>query len=105
MATFTERERAFENKFQRDAEMRFRADMRRARLLGAWAALQMALPPDQRDTYAGQLVRAHFDHHDEGWLLDRVHEDLVARGRTVSRHRIERQAGRLLAIARAEIAT
>ena len=43
MTTFDDRERAFENKYAHDEEMRFRAEARRDRLLGLWAAGLMGL--------------------------------------------------------------
>ena len=38
MTTFDDRENAFENKFAHDEELRFKAEARRNRLLGLWAA-------------------------------------------------------------------
>ena len=38
MTTFDKREDAFEKKFAHDAELRFKAEARRNRLLGTWAA-------------------------------------------------------------------
>ena len=38
MTTFDDRENAFENKFAHDAEMQFKAEARRNKLLGLWAA-------------------------------------------------------------------
>ena len=38
MTTFDDRERSYEAKFARDAELNFKAEARRNRLLGEWAA-------------------------------------------------------------------
>ena len=38
MSSFDDRENAFENKFAHDAEMQFKAEARRNKLLGLWAA-------------------------------------------------------------------
>ena len=38
MTTFDDRENAFEAKFAHDSEMQFRAEARRNKLLGLWAA-------------------------------------------------------------------
>ena len=38
MTTFDDRENAFENKFAHDEELRFKAEARRNKLLGLWAA-------------------------------------------------------------------
>ncbi|MGB1154446.1 MAG: ATPase inhibitor subunit zeta, partial [Paracoccaceae bacterium] len=38
MTTFDERENAFENKFAFDSELQFKAEARRNKLIGLWAA-------------------------------------------------------------------
>ena len=38
MSSVTDRETAFESKFAHDAEMQFKAEARRNKLLGLWAA-------------------------------------------------------------------
>ena len=38
MTTFDKRKDAFENKFAHDAQLRFKAEARRNKLLGHWAA-------------------------------------------------------------------
>jgi len=38
MSGFDDRENAFENKFAHDAEMQFKAEARRNKLVGLWAA-------------------------------------------------------------------
>ena len=38
MTTFDKRKDAFENKFAHDAELRFKAEARRNKLVGLWAA-------------------------------------------------------------------
>ena len=38
MTTFDDRERSYEAKFARDADLQFKAEARRNRLLGEWAA-------------------------------------------------------------------
>ena len=43
MTTFDEREQAFEKKYAHDAEMQFKAEARRNKLLGLWAAGLMGL--------------------------------------------------------------
>ena len=38
MSGFDDRERAFENKFAHDADMQFKSEARRNKLVGLWAA-------------------------------------------------------------------
>lgn len=60
MTTFDERETAFENKFAHDEEMRFKAEARRNKLLGLWAAELLGKTGDAADAYAKDVVRADF---------------------------------------------
>ena len=43
MTTFDERERSYEKKFMMDEELKFKAESRRNRFLGQWAAAQLGL--------------------------------------------------------------
>ena len=52
MSTFDDRENAFESKFAHDAQMQFRAEARRNRLLGLWAAEKLGKSGDEADVYA-----------------------------------------------------
>lgn len=60
MASFDERENAFENKFAHDAEMQFKAEALRNRLLGQWAAGLMGKSGDDVTAYATEVVKADF---------------------------------------------
>lgn len=53
MTTFDDRENAFEAKYAHDAEMQFKADARRNKLLGLWAAELMG------KTGEDEIGRAH----------------------------------------------
>lgn len=61
MTTFDDRENAFENKFAHDAEMQFRADARRNKLLGLWAAELMGKTGAAADDYAKEVVKSDFE--------------------------------------------
>ena len=54
MTTFDDREKAFENKFQHDADLLFRIRARRDRLAGEWAADLMGLSGAEAEAYARQ---------------------------------------------------
>ena len=51
MANFNDREKAFENKFVHDAEMQFKADAKRNKLLGLWAAELLGRSGDDATAY------------------------------------------------------
>ena len=67
MSTFDERENAFENKFAHDAEMQFKAEARRNKLLGLWAADLMGKVGSEAEAYAADVVKADFEEagHDD----------------------------------------
>jgi len=61
MTTFDDRESAFENKFAHDAEMQFKAEARRNKLLGLWAAELMGKSGDAAMEYAKEVIRSDFE--------------------------------------------
>ncbi len=69
MTTFDDRENAFENKFAHDEEMRFKAEARRNKLLGLWAAELLGMGEDEAAEYAKEVVRSDFE--------EAGHEDVV----------------------------
>jgi len=61
MTTFDDRENAFENKFAHDEEMKFKAEARRNKLVGLWAAELMGKTGDAAEAYAKEVVMADFE--------------------------------------------
>lgn len=61
MSSFDDRADAFENKFAHDAEMQFKAEARRNKLLGLWAAGLMGKDGDEAAAYAKEVVKADFE--------------------------------------------
>ena len=60
MTTFDDRERSYEAKFARDAELNFKAEARRNRLLGEWAAGVLGKTGDEARAYALTVVTSDF---------------------------------------------
>ncbi|MEM7620957.1 MAG: DUF1476 domain-containing protein [Pseudomonadota bacterium] len=58
MTTFDDREQAFEKKFAHDAELKFKSEARRNKLLGAWVAGKLGLSGDEAGNYVKSVVRA-----------------------------------------------
>lgn len=61
MTTFDDRERAHEAKFAHDAELNFKAEARRNRLLGEWAAGLLGKTGDDARAYALTVVTSDFE--------------------------------------------
>jgi len=80
MTTFDKREEGFEKKFAHDEELRFKANARRNRLLGLWAAEKMGLSGPAADAYAKEVVVADFEEAGDDDVLRKVSKDFKAKG-------------------------
>ena len=76
MTTFDDRENAFENKFAHDAEMQFKAEARRNKLLGLWAADLMGKSGDDAQAYAREVVKSDFEEAGDEDVFRKVSGDL-----------------------------
>jgi hypothetical protein len=100
MTTFDDREQAFEKKFAHDAEMQFKAEARRNRLLGLWAAERMGLAGDAAASYAMTVVKADFQEAGDEDVFRKVAGDL---GSKATEAEIRAKMGELRAIAKEQI--
>ena len=71
MSTFDEREKAFERKFEHDQELQFKANSRRNKLLGLWAAGLMGKTGDAAESYAREIVVADLEKPGHQDVVDR----------------------------------
>ncbi|KQI67194.1 aldolase [Loktanella sp. 3ANDIMAR09] len=76
MASMKDRENAFENKFAHDAEMQFKAEARRNKLLGLWAADLMGKSGDDAEAYAKEVIKADFEEAGDEDVFRKVRADL-----------------------------
>lgn len=79
MTTFDERQRAHEAKFARDADLNFKAEARRNRLLGEWAAGLLGLTGEEARAYAISVVTADFEQPGEEDVFAKLQADLGSR--------------------------
>jgi hypothetical protein len=76
MSTFDDRENAFENKYAHDAEMQFKAEARRNKLLGLWAAELLGKTGDAAQAYAKEVVQSDFEEAGDEDVYRKVSADL-----------------------------
>ncbi len=76
MSTFKDRENAFENKFAHDAEMQFKAEARRNKLLGLWAAEKLGKTDGEAEAYAREVIKADFEEAGDEDVYRKVAGDL-----------------------------
>lgn len=79
MNTFKDRENAFESKFAHDAEMQFRAEARRNKLLGLWAAELMGKTGDDATAYAAEVIKADMEEPGDEDVYRKLAGDLGTR--------------------------
>lgn len=103
MTTFDDREKGFERKFALDQDQEFRAQARRNRLLGEWAAGLMGL--ENVAEYAQAVVKSDFELPGDEDVLRKVYSDLknLKGDDTIGEGEVRRKMDELLAIAREQI--
>lgn len=76
MNGFKDRQKTFENRFAQDSEMQFRAEARRNRLLGLWAAEKMGKSDDEAIAYVREVVKADFEEAGDEDVFRKLSADL-----------------------------
>ncbi len=103
MSTFDQREESFEKRFAHDEELQFRAEARRNKLLGLWAAEKLGKTGADAQAYADGLVAAEVAADADARVFAQISKDFAAAGVDQSEHQIRRTMDELLARAKAEI--
>jgi hypothetical protein len=100
MTTFDDRENAFEAKFAHDSEMQFRAEARRNKLVGLWAADLMGKSGDAAAAYAMEVVSADFEEAGDEDVVRKVVADLAGKA---SADDIRAKMRELMPVAKAQL--
>ncbi len=100
MTTFDDREHAFENTYAHDEEMRFKAEARRNKLLGLWAADLMGMGKEEAAEYAKDVVRSDFEEAGHEDVVRKVAGDL---GDKSNPDEIRAKMAELLVIAKGQV--
>jgi hypothetical protein len=100
MTSFDDRESAFENKFAHDEEMKFRAEARRNKLLGLWAAELLGKTGDDAAAYAIEVVKSDFEEAGHEDVVRKVAGDL---GDIADADTIRRKMDELLVTAKGQL--
>lgn len=100
MTTFDDRERAFEAKFAHDAELRFKAEARRNRLLGEWAAGLLGKEGEDARAYAMTVVKSDFEEPGDEDVFRKVAADLEGKADAAT---IRAKMAELMVVAREQV--
>ncbi len=79
MSTFDKRQEGFEKKYALDEEQKFKAEARRNKLLGLWAAEKLGKTGDEAAAYAKEVVSADFEEAGDADVLRKVATDLAGK--------------------------
>jgi len=102
MTTFDNRENAFENKYAHNEEMQFKAEARRNKLVGLWAAELLGKSGEAAADYAKTVVIADLE---EPGIEDVVRKLVADLGTAASAEDIRAKMEELLPVAQNQIMT
>jgi hypothetical protein len=94
MTNMQDREKAFESKFALDEELKFKAEARRNKLLGFWAA--ELLGKSDPAAYAKEVVAADFEEAGHEDVVRKIRADFDAVGIALTDDEIRRKMLELL---------
>ena len=97
MTTFDDRERAFENRFAHDEDLSFRAQARRNRQVGLWAAHQLGHTGAEAEAYTADVVAAAIERGGADAVVSKIAADFGRHGLHITEHQIHRRMDEILA--------
>ena len=103
MSGFKKRKQDAENRFKHDQDLEFKANARRNKLLGLWAAEQMGVSGEAADAYAKEVVVSDFDRPGDEDVLEKVLKDFTDKGLDISASRLRKEMDGLMETARAQV--
>ena len=103
MSSFDKRQEGFEKKFALDEEQKFKAEARRNKLLGLWAAEKLGLTGDAATAYSKEVVAADFEEAGDQDVENKVVKDFAAKGVAVTAAEVRVKMDELMALAAAQV--
>lgn len=99
-----ERAHAFESRYAHDNEMKFKAEMRRDKLVGLWAAALLGKAQGhESEKYAKEVIEADFEEPGDEDVLRKVLSDLQTAGKGVTHDDVRKKMDELLVEAKAQV--
>ncbi|MBK5198519.1 MAG: DUF1476 domain-containing protein [Methyloceanibacter sp.] len=96
MTSFEDREKGFERKFAHDEELKFKANARRNKLLGLWAAELMGIKGDEAQAYAREVIKTDMELPGEEDVFRKIRRDFDAKKVEQSDHQIRNKMADLM---------
>ncbi len=99
MSSMDERQKGFEKKFTHDADLKFKAESRRNKMLAEWAAGLMGISGTEVEDYVKAVRKADLAEKGDADVIRKVLKDLTDKGVKTSEADIAKKMGEFLAIA------
>ena len=96
MSGFDDRQKAMEDKFAHEQEMRFKVMAKRNHRLGLWAAGLKGMEGEDAEAFAKEVIRSDFEEAGDDDVLRMVESSLSTRGVEMSSEKIRAELDRLL---------
>ncbi len=80
MTTFDNREKAYENKFAMDQDLKFKAEARRNKMLAEWAGAKLGITGAALEDYIKAVRKADLLEKGDDDVLRKVKQDLADKG-------------------------
>lgn len=103
MTSFEERQQGFEKKFAHDADLKFKAEARRNKMLAEWAADKLGISGADLEEYVRAVRKADLAEKGDDDVLRKVKADFDAKGVQIDEATIRAKLGEFLAKAVADI--
>ena len=101
--SFSDREKAFEDKFKHYQELQFKVEARRNKMLGLWAAELMSFGGADAEAYAKEVITADFEEAGDQDVLRKVLADLQGKNIDISEHRLRKKMDELMEEAKRQV--
>lgn len=100
---FSDREKAFENKFVHDAEMKFKILARRDKLFGLWVAEILEKQGADADAYVKDVIISDLEEAGDADILRKVIADLDAANHLIPEADLVEKLAEFLSVAESQL--
>ena len=97
MTTFDDRQKGFEKKFAHDADLKFKAESRRNKMVAEWAAGHLKLSGAAVEDYVKAVRKADLAEKGDDDVVRKIAKDFADGGVKVSDAEIRKKMGEFLA--------
>ncbi len=97
MTTFDDREKGFEKKFALDQELKFKAESRRNKLIGEWAAAKLGMAGSEVEDYIKSVRRSDLEEAGDEDVVRKISKDFADKDVAITDDEIRDKSAEFLA--------